>query len=62
VFINNTTGNVVVRRDDITACFVQGLLIVFKMRADPDIVYEEAEDEAQLVTLKARTWKQLTEE
>jgi len=54
VFINNTTGNVVVRRDDITACFVQGLLIVFKMRADPDIVYEEAE--------KARTWKQLTEE
>lgn len=62
MFIKNSVDTVGVQRDEIQAMVVQDLLIVFKMITGPDIVYEEAQDQAQLNTLKARTWAQLTAE
>lgn len=62
MFIANSTGEVVVQRDNVNAVLVQGLLIVFKMGRGPDIVYEEASDEDELATLTARTWGQLSDE
>jgi len=58
-FINNSTDTVAVERDNIKALIIYGLLIVFKMNTGPDIIYEEAQDESQLQTLRVRTWNQL---
>lgn len=61
MFIANSNSTVAVKKDDIKAMVVQGLLIVFKMDTGPDIVYEQAADEAELVELRTRTWNQLND-
>lgn len=61
-FINNSTGTMGVQRDEVIAMLVQDLKIVLRLKTRPDIVYEEAADPAELDTLKARTWNQLTAE
>lgn len=60
-YMDNSTANVAVNKEEVKAMVVQDLLIVLKMKTGADIVYEEASDETELNQLKVRTWNQLNE-
>ena len=55
LFMANSTEEVAVRKGEVEAVVVEGLQIILKLTHSPDILFETAQDQVELDTLKART-------